>query len=142
MKVIHDADLLNGNPFIEGTMFTVYDVIAGCDEVGLQAYLAECPELSYEAIQAAAAYCRQRQCDRDHAWCTGCSLRTQSEGVTSLAAFIAQFEQVQFLDSDDVIRGSGSGIIMLPGTPDEMDLHWRGEHGWALAEKLAKKFAW
>ena len=51
---------------------------------------------------------------------------------------------VQFLDSDDVIRGGteGGGIVMLPGTPEQMDLHWRGENGWQVAIRVFQKAGW
>ncbi|HEB58443.1 MAG TPA: hypothetical protein ENJ01_04410 [Gammaproteobacteria bacterium] len=141
VTIISDPDLLNANPFVEGTQFIVYDIVVGCDEVGVHVFLQDCPGLDLETVREVMQYCQARRCDEAGAWCTGCSRRMEQEGVTSAAAFIRQFEAVQFMDSDDVIRGGteGGGIIMLPGTPEQMDLHWRGENGWQVAARLLRE---
>ncbi len=141
MPIISDPDLLNANPFVEGTQLVVYDIVVGCDEVGVQVFLQDCPDLDLETVREVLDYCQSRRCDAQGAWCTGCSRRMEKDGVTSAAAFIRQYEAVQFMDSDDVIRGGteGGGVIMLPGTPEQMDLYWRGENGWQVALRVAQQ---
>ncbi len=135
--IVIDAGICNGCPRLNGTALTVYEVVAGCDEIGRDAFLREYPDVTPEALEAALAWCRERRCDAAGAHCDGCSLRAADDGLHSVADFVRQYREIRFLDSDEVIASQGEGIITLPGTTADMEDHWRGENGWEIARRLS-----
>ncbi len=81
-------------------------------------------------------YCQSRQCDADGAYCGGCSLRNNKDGIFSMDDFINRFDEVKFTESDRTIKGSGKGIYYVEGCPKDLGQHWQGQNGWVIAEKL------
>jgi uncharacterized protein (DUF433 family) len=142
--IVIDDEICDGSPTLEGTRFTVYNIILGCDEVGVHAFLEQTPEVDSTALQQVVQFCDQRLCEQHAHYCHGCSLRQKQEGITTVDEFVNQYNVVQFTDSDEVMLGAGNegGTVMMPGTPDELETHWRGEDAWKLASAIARQFGW
>ncbi len=143
-KILVDEEIFDGSPALEGTRITVFEIVAGCDEVGVNVYLEQTPEVDSQSFQQAIEFCQQRACKSQGTFCPGCSLRQQQEGIKSAADFVNQYDTVEFTDSDEVLLGAGTqgGTVMMPGTPEELNKHWRNEDGWRIATLLAKRYGW
>ena len=56
-----------------------------------------------------------------------------------MSDFVNRFSEVRFVDSDRTVKGTGEGLILMPGTPEDLPETWRGVDGWLIAEELLKK---
>ena len=137
--IVATASTLNGNPHIQGTRLTVFDVVSACEHEGIGPILEESKDLSIGALRSVFKYCGSRRCDQEKSYCGGCSLRQSQDGVQNVEDFINLFAEVRFSRSDRVLKGTGSGIMYMPGTPEELPDNWRGEDGWMIASDLLEK---
>ena len=135
-KVIVDENDLNGNPYLEGTKLTVFDIVSECRHEGFSDFLETSQKVTADDLKYVFEYCKKRQCDRDQSHCGGCSLRAEQDGIDSKEDFINRFAEVRFVESDEVIRGGGEGIMIMPEAPDQLCHTWRGEDGWLIASDL------
>jgi len=134
-QILVDPDVLNGNPHIEDTGLTVFDVLLDLKHDGVDATLSV-TDLTRDELAGTLRYCCERRCDVDHSHCGGCSLRLKQDGICNKQDFVDRFSLVRFAESPEVLKGAGQGTIIMPGTLDELDISWRGERGWELAEQL------
>ncbi len=136
-KVVVNNQILNGNPYVEGTKLTVFDIVSDCKYDGIEVFLDSSAEIiSIDDLRYVFEYCKTRQCDKDGGHCGGCTLRPQQDGIRNEKDFIARFAEVRFSGSNKVLNGSGSGVMVMPGTPEELPQTWRGEDGWLIASEL------
>lgn len=127
--------MINGNPRLENTRLSVLDVVYTSSEVGILR-CAEEVGCSEDDVRVALNYCVVRQCDRHLSHCGGCSLRNEQDGIFSAQDFVNRFAEVRFVDSEDVVLGSGEGTMIMPRSSRELDITWHGVDGWLIAEKL------
>ena len=139
-RVVIDPTNLSGNPHLEGTRWTVFDIVIACRYEGIDELKENPQEFTFADILTALRYCAERQCDKDTSYCGGCSLRNQQDGIHNMEDFVNRFAEVRFIDSDVVLVGSGEGTMVMSGTPEELPNLWKGEDGWRLASELVESF--
>ncbi len=131
---------INENPHLEGTKLTVFDIVLDCKHEGIDSFLNSLSEkISIYDLKNVFKYCKTRQCDNDGSHCGGCSLRPLQDGINNEKEFVNRFAEVRFVDSDEVLRGGGEGVMIMPGTPSELSQNWRGVDGWLIAAELLEK---
>jgi len=135
-KVIVDNDIVNGNPHLEGTRLTVFDIVFSCEQEGVSEFLENSIEVTATDLKYVLEYCKDRKCDKDLSHCGGCSLRALQDGIKNEEDFINRFAEIRFTDSDAVVNGGGEGIMLMPGTPETLCNTWQGDKGWLMASDL------
>ena len=135
-KVKIDLSVMNGNPFLKGTRLTVFDIVYACKFEGLSAFFESYINVSQDEIREVLSYCKNRKCDIDGSHCGGCSLRNAQDDVYSMKDFINRFAEIRFEDSENIIKGNGQGVMLMPGTPNNLHKHWRGEDTWLYAKEV------
>ena len=142
IKILIDPKTVNGNPHIEGTRITVLDVVADCKYYGVKETIkdlkSEIVFFGNDDLLIILNYCSHKKCCADNAHCGGCELRCLQDEIHTSKQFIDRFDKVIFEESDQVIDGAGreGGVMILPGTPDEIEKYWKGEKGWEIAGEL------
>jgi uncharacterized protein (DUF433 family) len=135
-KILVNSKILNGNPYIDGMRCTVFDIITECGFDGIDAVLLSNPELTKSDIVEILQYCNKRQCDVDNAHCGGCVLRTKQDNIYTIDDFINRFSEIRFTNSDEIIHGSGLGVMIMPGKSSDLESLWQGQKGWEIAERV------
>lgn len=135
-NIVSDPGTINGNPRIYGTRLSVLDVVFGAHHQGIDAYVADFPELTLEVVLEALRYCQDRVCDEDGEHCGGCVLRPIQDQVHTVTDYINRFAEIRFTESSEIIRGTGQGVMHHEGTPEDLESNWRGVEGWKLARNL------
>ena len=135
-EILVGVDTLNGNPYLESTKLTVFDVVSDCEYEGVSEYLEAREQLSTVDLRNALTYCKTRQCDQDRSHCGGCFLRSKQDGIKTESDFINRFSEVRFEDSDEVIKGAGEGVMLMTGTRKTLCDNWQGEKVWLVAANL------
>ena len=135
-NILINKEVLNGNPYIEGTKLTVFDIVSDCKYDGIKTFLEASRELSVDDLRWVFEYCKLRQCEKGGSHCGGCSLRSEQDGIYNQEDFINRFAEIRFADSDKILKGTGQGMMIMPGTPESLPQNWRGEDGWLIAAEL------
>ena len=137
-KIVSTPDVINANPRIDGTRLSVLDVVDACSSIGIKKVLENCPELTEEDVNEAIRFCASRECFNLKQHCGGCTLRLKQDHINSAKDFVNRFSEVYFEDSKEIISGSGTGVIMMPGDASTLEKYWRGLEGWKIATDLQK----
>lgn len=135
MNIIVD-NALNGNPRLSNKELTVLDVVSGCYYDSTDTFLSANPELTEGELVQVLEYCKNRRCDSSGGHCGGCSLRLPDDGVNNMNDFINRFSEIRFIESDEVIEGTGEGIMVMPGNRNELGSNWKGVNGWEMSGKI------
>jgi uncharacterized protein (DUF433 family) len=131
-----DVEVNSGNPCLEGTRLTVFDVVLLCHSEGLQAVLHRWRGLTDSDVTRALTFCATLECDLVQAHCGGCTKRSLQDGVTSWEDYVRRFEKVVFSESRVVLRGAGTGTAAHLGRPESVAKHeWFGVDAWQLASE-------
>ncbi len=139
-KVVVDKNFLNGNPHFSGTRLSVFSIVSDCRHEGIGNYQDTYNEISINELAVALHYCQNKLCVSAGSFCGGCSLKNEQDGVHCKQDFINRFNEIRFIDSDEVIQGDGSeGTMVMLGTADDLVHTWKGEDGWLIAKDLLKK---
>ncbi len=139
--IINNPTVNGGEPTLGGTSITVGTLVTRAYAEGLDAVMAiASPPLTPEAVDVALSYCAKRSCDEAAIYCTGCRLRTEQDGITSIDAYLAQYSTTRLAGSGLEVRGPGS--IPAPTPPPTMDAlarSWRGEEIYYLARRVIRR---
>ena len=138
MKILTDENLLNGNPHLYGHNMTVLDVVSDCFYGGVDSFLSCNPRLSMSDLSETLKYCESRICDLYGSHCGGCYLRLSQDNLKNMDDFINRFSEVRFVDSDEIVKGAGLGVIVMPGNKNTLPQIWKGVKGWEMADFLLK----
>lgn len=140
MTIVCDRALNAGEPTHAESGIRVIDVITRAYDQGLAAGEAlGTPAIGRAGLEEAITYCADRACDRDGAYCTGCRLRTEADGIASLDEWIARRARV---------RVEATGLELVPGGPlapttvtslDALARSWAGEEVYYLARRLHRR---
>ena len=142
-KILVNPSIANGNPYLVGTRLTVFDIVYSIENDSLNEFLVLHPHISQTAILEVLRYCSNLQCKGDKSYCGGCSLRQSQDGISSMEDFINRFSEIHFERSKEIIRGAGTeGIMLMPGTPEELPANWRSDDGWLMAKKILSDYEW
>lgn len=131
-----DKQIQNGNPCISGTRIRVLDIVMYCEETSIVECVEAYERFDRDTVLEALQYCSDRRCDIDGEHCGGCVLRPIQDGIKTMSDFVNRFEKVEFRFSDETLYGSGSGVMYVHGTFEELEENWRGVKGWEIAEKI------
>ncbi len=136
--IVVKSTILNGNPHVNGTRITVFNIVMDCQYYGVAELLNfyTDPSLSKQQVLGALRYCQARQCDLDGGHCGGCSLRNKQDGIQSQEDFINLFKELRFTECDHVIKGEGEGIYYMQGQLEDLEQNWKGEDCWVIANEL------
>ncbi len=100
MNVTSDPTVNGGEPTVGGTTITVATVVAKAFAAGMDGAAAlATPKLDEAVVEAAVTYCAARGCDRALAYCQGCRLRADADGIHSLDDYLRRFSAVKLSDS-------------------------------------------
>ena len=139
--IINSPTVNGGEPTLVGTSVTVGTLVTRAYADGLDAVMAVAsPPLSPETVDVALSYCAKRSCDEVGIYCTGCRLRAEQDGITSIDAYLAQYSTTQLAGSGLEVRGPGA--IPAPSPPPTMDAlarSWRGEEIYYLARRVIRR---
>lgn len=135
MKILVN-EKFNRNPHLSDTRLTVYDVVIDCHVDGISSVLERNSELTKPDLIEALSFCSNRSCDVLGGHCGGCSLRLSDDGIHSMEDFVNRFSKVLFVDSNEQLIGKGKGIMIMPGTQNDLVNTWKGVDGWILAKEV------
>jgi uncharacterized protein (DUF433 family) len=62
-KIKIDLNVMNGNPFLIGTILTVFDIVYSCQIDGLSVFFENYPNVSQDDVREVFNYCKNRKCD-------------------------------------------------------------------------------
>ena len=128
-----------GEPVLSGTALTVRSVIkAAFDSNATAAAALADPPLPSQALEAAVNFCAGRACDEMGAYCPGCRLRQQHEGVLTLDDFCRQYERIALDDTGMTLAGGGTGTLHAPSL-SALTSSWVGEETWFLARRVHRR---
>ena len=130
-----DQDFLNGNPHLNDRRLSVFDIVSGCKYFGVKNYQKDY-NISDHEICEVVKFCMSRSCKAENSFCGGCSLRALQDGIDSKQKYIDRFSEIRFLESDEVVYGKGSGVMVISGGLDSLEEYWKGQDGWKLAESI------
>jgi tRNA/rRNA methyltransferase len=139
--IVNDPSLNGGEPTIAGTTVTVGALVSYAYASGLDAARSIAPSaLAPEVIDAALSYCAKRSCDAAAVYCSGCRLRTEQDGITSIDAFLGQYATTRFDGANLMVAGPGTGDAPNPPpTIDALVRLWRGEEIYYLARRVIRR---
>ena len=127
----------SGEPRVGG--HRVLDVVKRAYDQGFDAAVALSPGvLDHETVIGTVYFCADRGCDEAKAWCTGCKLANDHEGITSLDAFCRQFHKIHFIDSPVTLTGEGSADRTFQSF-DDLQKSWQGTEMFYLARRVVRR---
>ena len=140
MQVISDPTANGGEPTLAGTSITVAAVVAKAFTAGMDgaATLAE-PKLDEAAVEAAVAYCAARGCDAAAAYCTGCRLRADADGIITLDDHLKRFSSVRLADSGLEIATGGAGAPLEAPSLEAVARSWRDKELFYFARRIIRR---
>ena len=126
-------------PILAGTRLAVRTVVKAAydGDLAAAAALAE-PPLAREAVEAAVDFCASRSCDTLGAWCIGCRLRQQSEGVLTFDDFCARHGRIVCQATNISVQGHGTGDLTVPSLAG-LASSWVAEEVWFLARRVHRR---
>ena len=140
MPIISDLAVNNGEPTLAGTTVTVATVVARVFAGGMDAGSAlSQPAFERATLDAAVAYCGARGCDHAEAYCTGCRLRTDADGILTIDDYLGQFEHVRFEQSRIEMRGGGPLPDRTEPSLDALLKTWRGKELFYFARRVIRR---
>ena len=140
MPIISDLAVNNGEPTLAGTTVTVATVVARVFAGGMDAGSAlSQPAIERATLDAAVAYCGARGCDHAKAYCTGCRLRTDADGILTIDDYLGQFEHVRFEQSRIEMRGGGPLPDRTEPSLDALLKTWRGKELFYFARRVIRR---
>ena len=141
LHIINSPAVNDGEPTLVGTSLTVGTLVTRAYADGLDAVMAiVSPALTPETVDQALSYCAKRSCDEAGIYCTGCRLRTEQDGITSIDAYLAQYSTTRLSGSGLEVRGPGSSPAPTPPTTmDALARSWRGEEIYYLARRVIRR---
>ena len=140
MPIISDLAVNNGEPTLAGTTVTVATVVARVFAGGMDAGSAlSQPAFERATLDAAVAYCGARGCDHAEAYCTGCRLRTDADGILTIDDYLGQFEHVRFEQSRIEMRGGGPLPDRTEPSLDALLKTWRGKELFYFARRIIRR---
>src|ERR1700755_641192 len=106
-----DPEVCNGAPKLKNRRLTVYDIVSGIYNEGLESY-SEDREISIEEARQAVWYSKNLQCqiDRPVNFCDGCILRTIKEGWKFKRD---ELQEVTLEDDTKITLSENEGSIYL-----------------------------
>ncbi len=87
---------------------------------------------------AIVTWCADRACDQAGAWCRGCRLAGDRQGITSLDSYCRQFREITFADSPIVLRGNGTSDARFESL-EALQKSWQGEEVFYLARRVIRR---
>ncbi len=140
MHIISDPAVNGGEPTLAGTTVTVATMVARvfAGGMGAGAALAE-PPIERAVLDDAVAYCAARGCDQAKAYCTGCRLRSDADGIVTIDDYLAQFERVRFEQSPIEMHGSGGLPAQIEPSLDALLKTWRGKELFYFARRVVRR---
>lgn len=140
MPIISDPQTNGGEPTLAGTQLTVAAIVARAFTGGMQSAAELChPSLERTTVEAAVAYCAGRGCDQARAYCRGCRLRSDADGIATIDAYLDQFERVTFEASRLETRGSGPKAARVEPSLDAVVRTWRPKELFYLARRVIRR---
>ena len=140
MPIISDLAVNNGEPTLAGTTVTVATVVARVFAGGMDAGSAlSQPAFERATLDAAVAYCGARGCDHAEAYCTGCRLRTDADGILTIDDYLGQFEHVRFEQPQIEMRGGGPLPDRTEPSLDALLKTWRGKELFYFARRIIRR---
>jgi hypothetical protein len=58
------------------------------------------------------------------------------DGINNMNDFINRFSEIKFIESYEVVEGTGEGVLVMPGNRNELGLNWKGVNGWDMTGKI------
>ncbi|MEL6299375.1 MAG: RNA methyltransferase [Pseudomonadota bacterium] len=92
-----------------------------------------------ELLEQVLIYCAERRCEADGVTCPGCRLRRKADGVASVDAYIARFDEVRIAASGATLKPGGGGGALEVASLDELARTWAGEEYWFWARRVLRK---
>jgi tRNA/rRNA methyltransferase len=140
VSVISDPDVNGGEPTLAGTAVNVASVVGRAYAGGMEAAgnLAS-PAIPRTIVEAAVAYCATRTCDQAVAYCSGCRLRSDAEGIATIDDYLAQFESVRFADTGLEVRGPGALPPRTEASLDALQKSWRAKELFYFARRIIRR---
>jgi tRNA/rRNA methyltransferase len=134
------ADRNGGEPTIKGTGLVVAAIIDRAFAAGMDAAaaLAE-PPLQRDVLDTVIDYCATRHCDQALRYCTGCRLRSDADGITTIDAYLRQFSAVRFAQSGIEARTGGVLPAIEQPSLDALLATWRGKELHFLARRIIRR---
>jgi tRNA/rRNA methyltransferase len=134
-----EITVAEGEPALAGAPLTVRAVVkAAYDGDVKKAAALATPPLPRDAVEAAIDYCASRACDTAGAYCRGCRLRQQAEGVLTLDDYCRQFARIEIEDGGLGLSGSGRGTLRAPSLASLVSV-WVAEETWFLARRVHRR---
>jgi uncharacterized protein (DUF433 family) len=131
-----DPRVCNGAPKLKGRRLTVYDVVSGIFNEGLDVYLSD-KEISIEEASQAILYSKNLQCqiEAPNNFCDGCILRTIKDGWKFSRE---ELQEITLENQTTITLTEGGGIYL--GTVKEYENEMFGKLGWAMAEAVLERY--
>ena len=140
MTIISDPAVNDGEPTVAGTNITVARIIERTYAGGMSAVASfDDSALDRAAAEDAISYCATRKCDAAIAYCTGCRLRSDADGITTIDDFIGQFESVRAADSGIEILGRGKRPAITVPSIDAIAKSWRSKELFYFARRIVRR---
>jgi uncharacterized protein (DUF433 family) len=131
-----DPRVCNGAPKIKGRRLTVYDVVSGIFNEGLDVYLSD-REISIAEASQAILYSRNLQCqiDAPQNFCSGCILRTIKDGWKFSRE---ELQEITLENQTKITLTEGGGIYL--DAIEKYEHEKFGNLGWAMAETVLQRY--
>ena len=140
MTIISNSAVIGGEPTVAGTTITVAEVIERTYAGGMNAIAAfNAPALDRTAAEEAISYCATRKCDGAIAYCTGCRLRSDTDGILTVDDYLGQFESVRAADTGLEIRGNGKLPALTIASLDAITKSWRPKELFYFARRIVRR---
>lgn len=140
MPIISDSAVNNGEPSLAGTTVTVAAAVARVFAGGMDAGAAlSRPPIARAMLDAAVAYCAARGCDQAIAYCTGCRLRSDADGIVTVDDYLRQFTRVRFEHSGIELQGTGPLPERVEPTLEALLKTWRGKELFYFARRVVRR---
>ena len=135
-----DPSMNGGEPTVTGTAITVAQVVERTYAGGMGAFTSfGDPGLNRAAAEAAISYCATRKCDEAVAYCTGCRLRSDADGIVSVDDYLRQFESVRAADTGLEILGKGPLPPLTVPSLDAVSKSWRPKELFYFARRVVRR---
>lgn len=123
-----------------GVGLSIAEIVRVCHESSVDQGLAALaiPGLDREALEPILTYCAELRCEADQASCPGCKRRTETQGITTLDAFIARHREIVVGNGAVRLMGQGEGTLHTPELA-ALEKTWSGENYWFWARRVLRK---
>lgn len=140
VSIVSDKALNGGEPTVAASAITVATVVERAYAAGMDGASAlASPPLKRNLVEAAISYCATRACDQAHAYCTGCRLRTDAEGIRTIDDHLAQYASVTFADSGLELRAGGPLPARSEPSLDTVHKSWRPKELYYYARRIVRR---